>query len=407
MRIIIHKDKIKDFFDYLLIVLLYYTTGGAFSYANYNTKIIALFICLLPLCLLYNKRSFLMRKVLLILTIMSSLIVIIPLIFNDSISTYLAIILQLGIGALCASFIDKHEFVRKYVNIIVFFASASLLFFIIGKIMPSIIYFFPFTRGEGSVDYYNAIIYVFMTAKGFSNLVMSTRNAGICWEPGCYQCFLNIALFFLLDNREMFIKKNYYIRMLILVITILTTQSTTGVLILIILLIAYFKQLIVGLGRKVIIFPIILVALFFFLGKSGLIGTITAKVSGEFIYSSSFLDRISLYQIKYIVSNGVFYFFGMSFSKFITYNQDLWNSIIHSFLCLGIPFTLIHLVGYWKGSNVLSRRKGYVLFVLMIMSASTETLFWRVFFNTIAFYGWINDNNKNKNRNLLSGKDKV
>ena len=121
MRIIIHKDKIKDFFDYLLIILLYYTTGGAFSYANYNTKIIALFICLLPLCLLYNKRSFLMRKVLLILTIMSSLIVIIPLVFNDSISTYLAIILQLGIGALCASFIDKHEFVRKYVNIIVFF----------------------------------------------------------------------------------------------------------------------------------------------------------------------------------------------------------------------------------------------------------------------------------------------
>ena len=86
--------------------------------------------------------------------------------------------------------------------------------------------------------------------------------------------------------------------------------------------------------------------------------------------------------------NGIPYLLGMSFSKWLTYNESMWNSIIHSILCLGLPFTVIQLIGYWKGAHVLSKKR-WLLFLIMILSASTETLFWRVFFNTFAFYGWI------------------
>lgn len=58
------------------------------------------------------------------------------------------------------------------------------------------------------------------------------------------------------------------------------------------------------------------------------------------------------------------------------------------FSSFGIPFTLIQLIGYWKGTKVLAS-KHILLFLIMLLCASTETLFWRVFFNTFAFYGCV------------------
>lgn len=384
------KSRIKEITEYLLIIALYYVTGGAFSYTNYSVQITVFFAISFLLCCVFGEAyKIILKNVFLPWMFMSTFIFIVPLFWNDSITTYIAIIMQLSIGLFCASIIPLRNFVNKYINIIVVFAAISLIGFIVGMIQPSVALLFPVTIGDASVDYHNALIYVFMTPKGYGTFRLMTRNAGICWEPGCYQMFLNVALFFLLE-KQLYVEQKLFIwKLLILMITIITTMSTTGIFLMTIIIIANWKVWARLGSRSFILIPIIIIALIWALNYFSADSFLTNKFEREFGQDNAFLDRLSLSKIQYIFSDsGVPYIFGMSFSKLVTKNITLWNSIIHSILCLGVPFTLFHLTGYWKGTKVMSS-KNVLLFFIIILCASTETLFWRVFFDTIAFYGWI------------------
>lgn len=390
----IKQRKIVNIIEYGLIIALYYVTGGAFSYTNYSVQITVFFLTALAICYIMGKQRYALRKFAFFAWMgMSFFVILVPLLFNDSLSTYIAIIMQLGIGLFCAAIIPVKKFKNKYIEIIVFFAGVSLVCFVLGMVYPQIALYFPRTTIEdASVDYYNAGIYVFMKAKGYGELVLTSRNAGICWEPGCYQMFLNVALLFLLDEEFEKKGKKYYFSLLILIVTIVTTMSTTGLLLMLLILVCYWKNWCTHKYVWLFLIPILIIGLIIFADMFAFHEFIFNKFSHEFGESRGFLDRISLSRIKYIISdNGIVYFLGMSFSKWITYDITLWNSIIHSILCLGIPFTTIHLYGYWKGSHLIANR-GLLLFVVMLCCACTETLFWRVFFNTIAFYGWIGRN---------------
>ena len=386
------KSNSKDIIEYILIIALYYVTGGAFSYFNYSMQIIVFFLVSLFICIKFGGKKYALRSSAVVpLTLMSFFIIIVPIFFNDSISTYIAIIMQLAIGLFCASVISPESFKQKFINVITFFAGVSLIGFAVGMVMPGVALLFPVSTVEdSSVYYYNAGIYVFMSPKGYASFLLTDRNAGICWEPGCYQAFLNIGLLFLLNQQEKQHQKYFFYKFTILIITVVTTVSTTGLIILLLLLIFYFPVWGKGLKLSWVLLPFLFLLIVWLYDSTSLGGILQDKLSAEFGETNSFLDRISLNKISYFFDSntGLPYFFGMSFSKWLTYDTEIWNSVIHSLLCLGTPFTLIHLIGYWKGSNLLVRKTG-LLFIVMIMCASTETFFWRVFFNTFAFYGWI------------------
>ena len=394
-RRIADPTKVKNTIEYALIIALYYVTGGAFSYTHYSIQITVFFVLSLAICYFTKSYHYALRvRAFMVWAIMSLFVMIVPLMFHDSIPTYIAIVMQLGIGLFCAAIIPLENFKQKYINVIVFFAAVSLVGYAIGLIAPTFALRFPLTIGDASVDYYNAGIYVFMKAKGYNYLVLMDRNAGICWEPGCYQTFLNIALLFLLNAQAKEPQKYFYLKFAVLVVTVATTVSTTGFVILALLLILYLPVWSKRLAKKWWLIPVAIALLIVVYNVTPIRELLRTKLGREFGESNSFLDRISLNRIRYFISdNGIPYFFGMSFAKWLTYGKTLWNSVIHSFLCLGIPFTLIQLTGYWKGGNKLVSKKG-VLFLVMLMCASTETLFWRVFFNTIAFYGWIGNRNE-------------
>ena len=384
------SSKARAVSEYLLIIALYYITGSAFSYTRYSTQITVFFLVTLCACLLTKSYHYaLRRRVLIPFVTMSFFVLLVPLLFSDSIPTYIAIIMQLASGLFCAAIISPESFKQKYTNVIMVFAAISLVGYAIGLLRPSFALNFPVTIGDASVDYYNAGVYVFMRAKGYGSLVLMQRNAGICWEPGCYQTFLNIALLFLLDEQQKRPQKRFYLKFILLFITIVTTISTTGIIILMLLLVIYFRVLTRELGRKWLFLPLVLAVSIAVYYLTPVREILLAKLGREFGTERTFWQRISLNRLKYLFSDsGIPYVFGMSFSKWLTHGVSLWNSVIHSILCLGIPFTMIHIRGYWKGSNFLVAKKG-VLFLVMILCASSETLFWRVFFNTIAFYGWI------------------
>lgn len=393
------KEKVKNSLEYILILALYYVTGGAFSYNYYSVQITLFLILSFVIFFLY--KCMFKKSALIALLAMSMFILFVPFLYNDSVSTYIAIVMQLGIGLFCASIIPLEKFKEKYINIIVLFAFISLFFYICSLIIPSIAQLFPVIHGGdgASVDYYNAYIYVFMKSKGYQDFVLSKRNSGICWEPGCYQAFLNIGLLFLLDKEKKVKQNNFYLKFIILIITIITTISTTGYILMFLILIVYLQVWTKKMKKIFVAFPLLILFLFIVFSFLPIGEMFKTKIENEFINGFGFLDRISINRIIYIFSDsGIPYFFGMSFSKWLTYDLSLWNSIIHSFLCLGIPFTIIQLIGYYKGGNVLLSKK-YILFIVMLMCASTETLFWRVFFNTIAFYGWIYYDKYYKNYN--------
>ena len=235
---VIKINSFRNTIEYALIIALYYVTGGAFSYSHYSLQISVLLIVSLGVCVFLGRiRYVLLRKVFVPWFCMSFFILLVPLLWGDSLTTYIAIIMQLSIGLFCAASIPGSEFVRKYVNVIVVFAAISLVGFVCGFIIPSVAFLFPVTNvPDASVEYYNAGVYVFMASKGFSGLVLTTRNAGICWEPGCYQCFLNLGLLFLLEKEKKEHYKKFFLCFFILIVTIITTVSTTGIIILFLLL---------------------------------------------------------------------------------------------------------------------------------------------------------------------------
>lgn len=393
MKCTIDVVRTQGVIEYALIVALYYVTGGAFSYTGYNIQITLFFFVTFILCILFGKINVVLQKgVFTILFLESIFILLVPILNMDEFSSYFAIIMQLFIGAFCSAIIPIENFRNKYIRVIVFFAAVSLMGYVLGFIYPSIINYFPVIIGTASVDYYNAIIYVFMTAKGYASTVLTTRNAGICWEPGCYQMFLNIALFFLLNGENRKHEKKFVVYFFILVITIFTTMSTTGIILLCLNIIRFRTVWLRYLKKnKFTLFGSCIVALMllFLFIQTDIISTIIEKVDREFFLSGvsegGALDRISFDKIRYIFVDGL-WIFGMSFPRWLTYGESLWNSVIHSFLCLGTPFTVVHLYGYWRGSRQLAY-DSVLLFVIMVVSASTETFFWRVLFNTIVFYG--------------------
>lgn len=391
------KENLKfiEGIEYALIVALYYVAGGAFSYTNYSFQITSFFLISLGLLIAFGRQWLLLCKMpFMALLLMFFFIILVPLINDDSISSYLANIMQISIGFFCASIIPIERFKMKFVDIMVFFAAVSLVGFAVGAVYPSIAQKFPLTIGDASVDYYNAGIYVFMRPKGYGSFFLTKRNAGICWEPGCYQCFLNIAILMLLEKQDKKGDRHFYTKFAILIMTVITTISTTGIIILTILLVVYAKT---WLGEtketQVFAMTIAIAAAGYFFFRSSFGKEIIDKITREFTFNNSgegqnVFNRTSLGHMKYLFEGG-FWFFGMSFSRWLTVDApSLWNSIIHSALCMGIPFTCIHLMGYWYGSHRVAD-KGWLLFLMMIMCASTETLFWRVFFNTVAAYGWI------------------
>lgn len=384
-------NRKHDVTEYFLIVALYYVTGSAFSYTNYSLQITFFFLVSLGICVYRGKYQYILReRPFKAWFLMSFFIILVPLMQADSLATYIAIIMQISIGMFCAAIISIDNFKDKYIKVITFFAGVSIVFFTVGLVAPNIVYYFPQTIGSASVDYYNAGIYVFMSSKGYGSLVLTSRNSGICWEPGCYQMFLNLGLLFLLEKEQKLKQNHFSIYFIVLVTTIITTVSTTGIFIMIVLLLTYFRVWIKRLKNKWILLPVAVCMITFIANNSGLVEGLFSKLTREFGDSLGFIDRLSLNKLPYIFfpDRGFPYFFGMSFQTWVEHNQSLWNSVIHSFLCLGIPFTLIHLRGYWLGSKVMAK-KSLLLFFVMILSASTETLFWRVFFNTITFYGWI------------------
>lgn len=384
---------------YAIIVCFFYMSGSALMNEHYALKVLAMtgfaFVAAVTFSWRHEPPS--PRAVGFLLLVIGFLFLPAVLWSDYDLSTYVAIAMILVSSFLTAQWISLTSCRDKYVTVMIFFAAVSLVGFAISLFHPEVALLFPFHEGTASSSYYDAVIYRFTRSRWeVDTLSLAKRNAGICWEPGAYQVFLNLALFFILSRRADGRRRGSDIAaIVILVITILSTLSTTGLFVLGVLLVAYWAELWSALRLPwkptmaiVGVLVVLLVGLRKKLGVLGgvvdaLVTKLTNEVSGLGVMVA---ERLSLGGLRFFMEDGPLGFFGMSFFRWSFVDAPLWNSVIHALVVIGLPFTALLVAGYWFSARAISQ-KPWVMIVVLFSGFFTQTLFWRALFAYFVFAG--------------------
>jgi len=372
--------------EYALIALLLYLSGNIFFMSvHYAVAVptVAIVVVLTAFAHQLSKGFKLAVRSGLQLCLYAILMGMTVLLSGESaLSAYLAIFTQMGIAALVAEIISVEEFAFKSSQIMAVLAVISLVFFAVGWLYPEVVRAFPRTAAIASVDYYNAGIYVYQAPIGYGELLISARNSGIFWEPGAYQAFLNLGLFFLLEERMYNrLRSRRTWQTVATVLAVLTTVSAMGYILLAFVL-WHGRKSVGRLGRSFVSVLTLLLGA----GAAGILysGRFGIAFTKYLIDPSLVLPRLGMDKLGSLGGDWISFLFGSSFSLVADAQGPVWNSIIQTALVFGVLFTGILLFNYWRGAVVVSASP-VTLFFILVMSFSTESLIWRPYYLYFVF----------------------
>ena len=241
------------------------------------------------------------------------------------------------------------------------------------------------------------------------------RNAGMFWEAGILQGYLNL-LFFL----EISVFKRNRKLLALIILTILTTFSTTGLLLLT-LQIAYFSQKLLKNNTKMILFIVLIIPLYFVLNAN-----INEKIYGE--GEASFQKRLfDLTQPFFIAIENPLTGVGLDLDRFqevregFYINSDLnsslnqfgieqkvettskgsTNSVMYMLAGMGFPIALLFIYMFTKQQIITKDR--LMWFTLTFIFVLSEPLLFRPFFFIFIVSGFMYTFNRiTSHKKLLS-----
>ncbi len=233
MKLALHKCKLKNTIQYLLIFLFAGYSGGLYFNQHFNVfiSIIGILIILLAMTGAVKYRLSFVKFISVFLVMLLCVWGITRGSLSlKTIANYaIRILIAYNAIAIC-----KEKFSQRFINVTVFLSVISLIGFFIIQVLGISVFSGFFEQG---IDIKSAYFYNPFFA--YSSTVHRNRNIGIYNEPGMYQIILCVAMILLLySNMETCIKKKkkYFI---ILSLAIVTTQSTTGYINLLMLLGTY------------------------------------------------------------------------------------------------------------------------------------------------------------------------
>jgi hypothetical protein len=218
------------------------------------------------------------------------------------------------------------------------------------------------------------------------------RNAGLFWEPGILQSYLNI-LFFL----EISVFKRNKRLLVLIVIGILSTYSTTGLFLLMIQAI-YFLQKEFKKNLAMILIAIVGIPLYILLSIN-----MNEKIHGE--GESSFQKRlIDLTQPFFIALENPLTGVGLDVDRFQEVREEFYinsnlnnilgkvgieqkvettskgstNSVMYMLAGMGFPATMLFIYMFMKQQIVINHR--FIWFIITFVSVMSEPLLFRPFF---------------------------
>lgn len=411
-------DKEYNIFDVVIVIFLIYLSGNPFFRMLFFKQSVIVLSILSIVYFMYNKVKngyglvFKKREIqLLLVTIILIISILITFLINEdnNLSTYIAIILQVVSVCLCVLSLNFDNFIKIFTKIMVFLAVFSLIFYSVQYINPYFPYIFPQYQGNYQI-YSNAFVYNYMLFNDYGNYFLMNRNTGIFWEPGCYQVFLNVALFFyisIIEKQSVYLSPKNIIVVFIFIITVISTKSTTGYFCLAIILLPNIKFILYSINKNInnrrktlrIFFVIVFISIISFMAiykfDVGNIFTNTiSKISNDsYMNGNGLIERLSLNKFKYLFTENKIHIFGISYDTlYNNYTEsNIWNSILEDTICLGYIFSGILFFGYIKFSKYLNKNVILLLLVLII-GFSTESLFRSPVFLFMTFSGIAGNN---------------
>lgn len=194
------------------------------------------------------------------------LLLLIPYFYLQSFSvpSTLHIFLKICIGIFTVLYCKDH-LCKHYVDIMFFLAIISLLCFAYNCFI-GVIPYIPVestTIDGGNIFRVSSILYTQLYNGAAMELTL--RNCGPFWEPGAFQGFINLALFinifYCSNNNKYWLLKN-----IVFIVTVLTTLSTGGYIVLFIIsaLIVLYKTHWLQFTKMIVIFIIVLMAIYLY-----------------------------------------------------------------------------------------------------------------------------------------------
>lgn len=318
-----------------------------------------LFELLLPICIIFSIQTFYVSSYSL----------------NTTIHYILKIFMAISIVFLCGK-----NFARYFATIIFVYALISLVCFALnsrGIVIP----YQPITENitvDGGNIYrvYNIVytqLYNPLSAGG-----LTLRNCGPFWEPGAYQGFLNLALWFEMTMQQ---ERNRFwkYRIFTLIAAIITTFSTGGYVVLFVILLFYFsKERSISFGAKVLVLSLLLIFSAYtyltvdFLGSK--ISGDSGRLNFNFFESADFFQTLAGY--------------GVDPNSFKTSSLESASSLFNLFKYYGAFGFIIFM------SNLFMNKTPYPLLYFTIMSLilmnepflSNSPIFWGLGFVTYTQY---------------------
>lgn len=259
------KNSLNTYIDYLLLTFFILMSGGSFTYGMFTNW--AYLIFPVVLCTYLNRGYKISGKMLIVVTAFALLYSLQAFKWNAPITSIIQPTLQIFTVLLFARIIYQ-RFNQVFVNIILFFATISLVIWCISMIPAGYSFMFNLSQGLPQYGVENLwevrdlgetmyTCYFFSYGNLGNSFYANTgivRNCGPFWEGGRFTIFLTIALMIRLYNnpKKLFDKKN-----IILLLANITTFSTTGYIAIAILFIGYVAIQKKGAGTKVLLIMLI------------------------------------------------------------------------------------------------------------------------------------------------------
>lgn len=387
------KKTTYRFMSFVLTLFVIYSTDSLLFSVNSNRMlptvskvaiILLTTIMLIKYLMQYKKvKHDFIVLILVIFTILASMLVNI-----DITGGYLFKAILLLFGYLFFQHFKREKFIEFFLKTMALISVISIIAFLFSDII-TVVGFFPIIE---NTNYYK-FTSLFFTNIPHSNL-FSHRNFGPFWEPGTYQAYLFIALFFSMFMHSRY-KKLYSI---LFTITILTTFSTTGIFSVVLLYAGYFlsrKQSVKT--NKLFYLVLLLAATIFIFYDSDAVYHIFNKISRG-SESASFSSRWHSIWGNIIIFfknplfgaglNGLVEEMNIYLSDHRLYGKFFnTNTVLMNFSAFGVVFGTYYFI---RISNVIYRNvSGFLAGTFVLLSVvfvlSGENFIFSLLFNLIIF----------------------
>ncbi len=253
MGVYIKNNRIK-WFQYLLLTTLIAITGFDYFFLR-KGYLVSLFIISGGYFIYKRFRFDKFIVIFIAIVILSQFLQF--LIFNYYVLTVgISIFMRILVAYFIVKILGK-RFIDYYIQIIYVFSIISLFFYTFYIIDSSLVSILVNNIPE-SLSIYGHNVNIIIHNFWMYNSV-PPRNSGPFWEPGLFQAFINIALFWnLLKVKTLMTKKN-----IIFSLALFSTMSTTGYLIYFMIISVYFALIIRKRFLGWALFPLFLVVIVF------------------------------------------------------------------------------------------------------------------------------------------------